>query len=283
VETALEPEGAPGVSALEVDVTAVLGRREPLDRLERSRTGRRARSLVSERKGKYDRHRLARHEDADIAFDATVRAAAVRGGAPISVRPEDLRRKVRRHRSPYAVCFVVDNSWSVHAERMVEKVKGIVLRLLEDATGHGDRVALVAFRGGLPEATVALPFTSSPALALRRLRAIPLSGQTPLADALRRARFVVRQELFKHPNSVPLLVVVTDGRPTVPLHHGADPLADVLAEGVALRRARLSCVVADTSGSERCAEELARVAHALYVPVAELAPEVLLDTLGQIA
>src|SRR5207342_2295160 len=94
VETALEPEGAPGVAALEVDVAGVLGRRPPLDRLERSRTGRRARSLVSERKGKYDRHRLARHEDADIAFDATLRAAAVRGGAPISVRPEDLRRKV---------------------------------------------------------------------------------------------------------------------------------------------------------------------------------------------
>jgi magnesium chelatase subunit D len=212
-----------------------------------------------------------------------VRAAAVRGGAPISVRPEDLRRKVRRHRSPYVVCFVVDNSWSIHAERMVEKVKGVVLRLLEDATGQGDRVALVAFRGGMPEATVALPFTSSPVLALRRLRHIPLSGQTPLADALRRARLVVRQELFKHPNSVPLVVVVTDGRPTVPLRRGAEPVADALAEGLALRRTRIPCVVADTSGNERCAHELARVARALYVPVAELAPEVLLDTLEQIA
>ena len=202
---------------------------------------------------------------------------------PLRVRPEDLRRKVRRHRSPYAVCFVVDNSWSVHAERMIEKVKGIVLRLLEDATGHGDRVALVAFRGGIPEATVALPFSSSASLALRRLRSIPLSGQTPLADALRRARFVVRQELFKHPNSVPLIVMVTDGRPTVPLHRGTDPAADALAEGIALRRARVPCVVADTSGSERCAHELARVANALYIPVADLAPDVLLDTLEQIA
>jgi magnesium chelatase subunit D len=283
VETALEPEGAPGVADLAVDLAAVFERKVPIDRLERSRAGRRARSLVTLRKGKYDRHRLARREDRDLAFDATVRAAAVRGGAPIVVRPEDLRRKVRRHRSPYAVCFVVDNSWSVHAERMVEKVKGVVLRLLDEATGHGDRVALVAFRGGIPEATVALPFTSSPALALRRLRRVPLSGQTPLADALRRARSLVRQELFKHPNSVPLVVVVTDGRPTVPLRRGADPYDDLLTEGAALRRARLTCVVTDTSGSERCAEELSRVAHALYIPIVDLAPEVVLDTLRQIA
>ena len=199
------------------------------------------------------------------------------------MRPEDLRRKVRRHRSPYAVCFVVDNSWSVHAERMVEKVKGIVFRLLEDATGHGDRIALVAFRGGVPEATVALPFTSSPVLAFHRLRRIPLSGQTPLADALRRARALLRQELHKHPNSVPLLVVVTDGRPTVPLHRGTDPAADVLAQGHALRRARVPCIVADTSTGDGCAEELARSARGLWLPVADLAPAVLLDTLEQIA
>ena len=136
---------------------------------------------------------------------------------PIGFAADDLRRKVREHRSPFAVCFVVDNSWSVHAERMVEKVKGVVFELLEDATRRGDQVALVAFRGGVPEATVALPPTSSLALARRRLEAIPLSGQTPLADALRRARLLLRGELVRHPNAVPLVVVVTDGLPTVPL------------------------------------------------------------------
>lgn len=190
---------------------------------------------------------------------------------------------MREHRSPYAVCFVVDNSWSVHAERMVEKAKGIVFRLLEDATGRGDRVALVAFRGGVPEATVALPFTSSPALAHRRLRKVPLSGQTPLADALRLGRVLLRQELSRHPNVVPLVVVVTDGRPTVPLRRDGDALADALAEARALRRARMPFVVADTSEGRGHAEELARAGGGLCMPVAALAPAVLLDTLDQIA
>jgi magnesium chelatase subunit D len=207
------------------------------------------------------------------------------GRAPLNVEAVDLRRKVRRHRSLFAVCFVVDNSWSVHAERMVEKVKGVVFRLLEEATAQGDRVALVAFRGGVPEATVVLPLTSSIPLARRRLRAIPLSGRTPLADALRRARILLRQERFKHTNAIPLVVVVTDGRPTVPLRAGGDPLRDVLAEARALRRAGMTCIVADAAppGSGSCAGEIARLSGGLALPVAELAPDVLLDVLERIA
>jgi magnesium chelatase subunit D len=180
---------------------------------------------------------------------------------------------------------VLDNSWSVHAERMVEKAKGLVFRLLEEATSHGDRIALVAFRGGVPEATVALPLTSSLALAHRRLEDVPLSGQTPLADALRRARLLLRQEVFKHSNAVPLVVVVTDGLPTVPLRLGGDPVADVLAEGRSLRRARVACLVADTSPAHApgCGVELAQASGGVCVPVAELVPVALVEALGQMA
>jgi magnesium chelatase subunit D len=260
-----------------VNAEVVFVRRLARDRVERSRPGRRARSLASHRKGKYSRHRLAALGASDVAVDATLRAAAMRGGtAPIRVEAVDLRRKVREHRSPFAVCFVVDNSWSVHAERMVEKAKGVVFRLLEDATGRGDKVALVAFRGGLPEATVALPFTSSLTAATRRLRHIPLSGQTPLADALRRARILLRQELSKHPNAVPLVVCITDGEATVPLRPGSDPSADALSEGQSLGRGRIGLVVADTSdGSRGCAAALARAAGGARIPVADLAPELL--------
>jgi magnesium chelatase subunit D len=260
----------------------VFGRRLARDRVERSLPGRRARSLASHRKGKYSRHRLAARAASDVAVDATLRAAAMRGGqAPIRVEAADLRRKVREHRSPFAVCFVVDNSWSVHAERMVEKAKGVVFRLLEDATGRGDKVALVAFRGGLPEATVALPFTSSLAAATRRLKRIPLAGQTPLADALRRARILLRQELSKHPNAVPLVVCITDGEATVPLRSGSNASADAVSEGQSLGRARIGLVVADTSdGTRGCAAELAHAAGGIRITIADLAPELLLELMG---
>jgi magnesium chelatase subunit D len=267
---------------------AVLGGQRRKDHLERAALGRRARSRVRLRQGKYSRHRLARRHDLDIAFDATLRAAAARAGrTPISVGAEDLRRKVREHRSPFAVCIVVDNSYSVHAERMVEKVKGLTFRLLEDSAHRGDKVALVAFKGGLPEATVALPLTRSRALALRRLRAIPISGRTPLADALERGRRLLRQERFKHQNAVPVLIAVTDGLPTVPLRPGGDPLADVLAEGRALRRAKVACIVVDASrpgaaAQASCGRELARASGGMHLPLAEVAPDAFLDVLGQI-
>jgi magnesium chelatase subunit D len=275
----------PAVEAVRVDVAQIFERKLPRDSLERARLGRRARSLVSLRKGKYARPRLPRGPVADVAVDATLRAAAIRQRrGPIAVEAGDLRRKLRFHRSPFAVCFVLDNSWSIHADRMVERAKGVVLRLLEDATTRGDRISLVAFRGGVPEATVVLPPTSSLALAYKRLRRIPLSGQTPLADALRRARIVLRQELFKYPNAVPLVVVVTDGLPTVPLVRGGDALGDVLAEARRLKRERILCVVADTApDAGGAAAEIARAAGGDHVLLEQLAAESLVDALERIA
>ena len=278
------PEGAPAVESIRVDPAQVFEHRRRLDRIERARLGRRARSFVGRRRGKYTRHRLARPGDHDLALDATLRAALVRAGrAPVEITREDLRRKIREHRSPFSVCFVVDNSWSVHAERMVEKVKGVVFELLEDATRRGDKVSLVAFRGGVPEATVALPPTSSRARARRRLEDIPLSGQTPLADALRRARLLLRGELLRHPNAVPLVVVVSDGLPTVPVRRGADPVADLLAEGRALRRARIGCVVAEVAEPEHgCATALAVASGGTCIPLSALAAGLLLEAVEEV-
>ena len=276
------------------------------DRLERAAAGRRARTLTSRRAGKYSRHRLARAGESDLALDATLRAAAVRGGsrgaasgagtvpgagAPtgsraIVVERADLRRKVREHRSPLAVCFVVDNSYSVQADGLVAAVKGLVFRVLEDATRRGDRVALVAFSGGTPEATVALRLTTSLPLAAQRLRDVPLSGRTPLADALRRARLLLRQELVRHPNAVPVVVAVTDGIPTAPLRPGGSALRDVLDEATRLRRSNVRLIVADASrpgGRSGCGADLAMAGGGVHLPLAGLAPESFARLLEELA
>ncbi|MEZ5101040.1 MAG: VWA domain-containing protein [Thermoleophilia bacterium] len=197
----------------------------------------------------------------------------------LAVESGDLRRKVRTHRSPFAVVFVVDNSYSIHADQMVERVKGLALELLEDATARGDRVALVCFKGGVPEGTVALPLTRSMAQAHQRLAEIPLSGRTPLADALRRARLLLRQEVVKHRNAVPVLVLISDCLPTVPLRPGGDPLLDLLGEARRLRTAKVVTVVADAmppgGRSPSAAPQVAEAAGGVCIPFAELAPGVL--------
>jgi magnesium chelatase subunit D len=216
-----------------------------------------------------------------------VRAAAVRrgrrGGA--AVEAEDVRRKVRASRVPFDVCFVVDNSYSLQAAALVEQVKGLAFRLLEDAVGRGDRVALVAFRSGVPRAVVALRPTGSLRLASERLREIPLSGRTPLAHALREARLLLRQEHFKRANARPIVVAITDGVPNVPLRPGGDAVTDALAAAGELRRAHIPLVIVDASrpGREGIGSGLAAAGSGLHLPIAEVAPEVFPAVLSTVA
>ncbi len=184
---------------------------------------------------------------------------------------------MREHRVPFEICFVVDNSYSLHADRLVEKVKGLVFGLLEDAAARGDRVSLVAFRSGVAEATIALRPTGSLRVASGALRAIPLSGRTPLPHALRLAGRLLRQELRKRRNARPLLVVVSDGLPNVSLRHGGDPFVDVLAEARALRRVGIGLVIVDATPPERsgaggCAEALALAGGGTLVRLVDLSP-----------
>jgi magnesium chelatase subunit D len=268
----------------------VYGRPARADRHERGAIGRRDRSLVALRRGKHSRHRFLRPGDADVAVDATLRAAAVRTGRrgdSFVVEEEDLRRRVREHRVPFEVCVVVDNSYSLQADRLVEKVKGLVYALLEDAVGKRDRISLVAFRSGIADAVVALRPTSSLRVAALRLREIPLSGRTPLPHALVVARRLLTQERAKRPNARPLLVVVSDGLPNVPLRPGGDALADVLAEGRALRRAGIACLVLDAStraqARHSCGAALADAARGEHLALGNVAPQAFLDSLVRIS
>ena len=251
------------------------------------------------RRGTYVRHRMTGAAGADIAFDATLRAAVARAGAaalrggdplgatdaggagPLRIAPTDLRRKVREQRAAFVVALVVDNSYSLAAEAMLEHAKGVAFALLSEAAHRRNRVALVAFRGGGDKAMVALAPTRSVRLVRERLENMPLSGRTPLADALRTAHRLLRQARHRHPSAVPLAVLVTDGRATVALHARGDAEADALAQAELLAAAGVRCVVVDTAvpGSPEAkaggARELARAARADRVPIADLTPDAL--------
>lgn len=282
---------APEIGA--VKVNAQLAYRFPKQRPPCSHfaIGRREEKIESLLRGKYARARLPDGGASDVALDATLRAAAVRvcreRAEALEVRPGDVRQKVRRHRSPYLVAFVVDNSWSMHVERTLEETKGVVMGLLKDARVFHDRVALIAFRHSRnPEAAVCLPLTSSYALATDRLRKIPLSGATPLPDGIRKAYRLLSQEVGKHHNAIPVLVTVTDGLPNIPLRRGGDPYRDVSLLCRRLRRDRISTIVVDTepSGPEAgrsCCREMAALSGGAYLPFSQLTSEAIHSILAQ--
>jgi len=249
----------------------------------RAAAGKRLEAVVTHKRGKYSRHRFERRPSSDVALDATLRAASARiagrGGGRLRVAPEDLRRKIRRHRSPYTLVFIVDNSWSIHVERTLETAKGVVLALLQDARTHRDRVALITFRHSRrPDATLCLPPTRSYSSAARRLARIPLTGSTPLPDAMSKAYRVLHQTRIQYRNAIPVLAVISDGLPNVAIHPQNDPYEEIRSICKQLRREGIFTIVVDTEPGGRDGErsncrEMASLTDGSYLKLSELSLE----------
>ena len=191
----------------------------------RRHAGRRSRTRTDRKRGRYIQARPANGRSSDIAFDATLRAAApfqkersdMRKKLAFAIRPDDLMRKVRVRRSANLVLFLVDASWSMAVTERMEATKGAILSLLTDAYQRRDRVGLITFQKD--RATLVLSPTNSTQLAQKALEDIPVGGKTPLTAGLYLAYKVLRQEHALHPDVVPLLVVLTDGAGNVSMGH----------------------------------------------------------------
>lgn len=188
----------------------------PLDKLTRKNAGRRSRTRTDRKRGRYIMARPA-NGSTDIAFDATIRAAAPfqRQRAErlkhvaFAIEKHDLQRKVRVKRMANLVLFLVDASWSMAVAERMNATKGAILSLLADAYQRRDRVGLIVFQKD--RATLVLPPTNSIQLAQRALVDIPVGGKTPLSAGMFMAVDVLRREKQLHPDIQPLLIVLTDG------------------------------------------------------------------------
>ncbi len=242
--------------------------------------GRRGRRSTgpARRRGRYVRARPWRAgvPVADLALDATLRAAAARRARPLPLQRADLRRKERRSRQAYLILFVVDGSWSMAVARRMEATKGAVLSLLTQAYQHRDWVGMITFRR--QDARLVLPPTRSVALARRALRDLPVGGKTPLAAGLRLAYRIFHQARRSHPELRPLLVLLTDGAGNVPLQPGGDPLQDAYRMAEALARAQIPGVVINLEHPQFDQGLADTLAQHLRAPVLRL-PDLRADTL----
>jgi Mg-chelatase subunit ChlD len=178
--------------------------------------GRRSQTRTDRKRGRYVQACAAPGDPSDLAFDATLRAAAPfqrqrrrTDGPALAVSSEDYQRKVRVRRAANLVLFVVDASWSMAVAERMQATKGAVVSLLTDAYQRRDRVGLVVFQKNA--AHVILPPTNSVELARKALGEIPVGGKTPLSAGLRVAHEVIVRELKQHPDLMPLMVLLTDG------------------------------------------------------------------------
>jgi len=213
----------------------------PLDRLTRKKAGRRSQSYTERKRGRYIQARPAKGKTDDLAFDATLRAAApyqkqrhdLRKRVAFAIRPSDFQRKVRVKKTANLVLFLVDASWSMAVAERMSATKGAILSLLTDAYQRRDRTGLAVFQKD--RATLVLPPTNSIQLARRALADIPVGGKTPLSAGLYLAYQIIHQEILLHPNVMPLLILLTDGAGNVsmsglPPQEEAHRIANMIAD-----------------------------------------------------
>lgn len=213
----------------------------PLDQLTRKESGRRSETRSDRKRGRYIQSRPAHGDYSDIAFDATIRAAApyqkqreeMKDDLAFAIRDHDLQRKVRVQKTGNLILFVVDASWSMAVAERMRATKGAILSLLTDAYQRRDRVGLVVFQKDRAE--LILPPTNSTELAKKALADIPIGGKTPLSAGLSLAHEVIKKELISRPDTQPMMILLTDGVGNVSMtpmapQEEAYKIADQIAE-----------------------------------------------------
>lgn len=274
-----ESEGCDQEKVSDIDTTFPFIRMAlslPQDRQERRGSGKRSVTRTVTKQGRYVRSGIPSGQVTDLAFDATLRAAAPyqkfrnKDKCAIAIEREDLRQKIREKRIGSTFLFVVDASGSMGARERMRAVKGAVCAMLQDAYQKRDQVGLIAFRRQTAE--VLLPITRSVDLAQKCLRHLPTGGKTPLAEGLAAALKVLASRQQKDQEMKPVLVLVTDGRANTTVT-GGDGMADALKIAGKIHMAGVHSVVIDTESDFvklGLARTVAREMGATYYSLREL-------------
>lgn len=245
-------------------------------------TGKRLKVRSHSSRGRYIRATLPKQRTEDLAFDATLRAAAAHpkgdSALMVSVREDDIRVKVREQRTGATILFLVDASGSMGAMRRMGIVKGAVLSLLSDAYEKRDTVGIIAF--AKDKAETLLPLTRSVDLAQKCLRKLHTGGKTPLAHGLQAAYQMLKTDRLRNPGAQQYLVIVSDGKTNVPLYSGsaADDAQNVAKR---LRAEPIQALVLDPEEGFMqfgMAKKLAQTLNAEYIPLKIRSGQVLGDT-----
>ncbi len=245
-------------------------------------SGRRSKTVSDTKKGRYIGFYIPKDKNYDIAFDATLRAAAPhqrfrdKNGLALSIQSQDIRQKKREHRVGNTIFFAVDASGSMGAKKRMIETKNAVLSLLYDAYQKRDRVGLIAFRKD--KAEILLPVTRSIDLAQKRLQSLPTGGRTPLSKGIRLALQMIYSEKIKDNDMVPLLILITDGK--VNDKDSETPYKDVISISDEAAKKDIPSIVIDTENSAfplGIAKEIAEHMKSEYVKVQELKAQKIVD------
>lgn len=274
--------GASGLSTVAEIIASVMESLDDMDQVESVRlhqiagTGRRKNITVRKRTGRYRGFRIPKGKSTDLAFDATIRAAApyqrsrTDRGLSISIEQQDIREKIRMKRDSCSFLFAVDVSGSLVDTGMMADIKNGVKAMLMDSYVQRDRVALLTFRTG--EVTISVPFTRSVEHICDTLENTTAGDGTPLGAALLLIRDYLLNYLRKNPTERCFVIMITDGDATDPVIRG-DPTRELKKMAPLMKIPNTEWIVVDSSlyiGRVNHAQKLADLLEGKYIRLEDL-------------
>ncbi len=209
--------------------------------------------------GRPVRSRIPTRELGSLHIPSTVLAAVARtgrtSGGPIEITKEDLRESVFTGRTPLTIILVIDVSLSMKGS--MAQVREFLERLESETRGSKDRTGIVAFKdSGAVE--IQAPTTNWNKI-YRALGRLKMSGLTPLAEAVKKSLETIHRERMRNNNIEPLLIIVSDFSPNIPLaqsvgpgHTRFTPVQDLVRTARLVRKAkvRLAAINVDPEQSK---------------------------------
>jgi len=232
-----------------------------------SRKGRREMAISNDMSGRYVRAKIPEGRIRDVAFDATIRAAAPYqrsredNGLAFRIMSQDVRTKVRERRSGCTIMFMVDASGSLGVRKRMSAVKGAVMSMLKDSYVRRDRIGLMMFRRDSAE--IILPPTRSVEYSFKMLEDLPTGGRTPLSQALVKVSDYMGSYVRSHKGERCHVVLITDGHANVPLSDGMDATEEARRLASDIHVPDLGWVVIDASARYSIMDEAERLAAEL--------------------
>lgn len=205
-----------------------------------STAGKRAESITTLHRGRPWGWKIPKGKPLDIHLPATIRAAAKHQrhrephqGTTLRISFEDVREKLRVYKAPMTLIFVIDLSGSMMFN--LEASKEALLRLHRDAYRYRDKVGIVALKD-TRAVVVQHPITNLGVVA-NKLFGLKISGFTPLAAGMLKARDVLKETRRRDRATIPVIVIITDGNANVPLYRSLETgkLRNFEEVGIALR------------------------------------------------
>ncbi|KZX15733.1 ATP-binding protein [Methanobrevibacter filiformis] len=192
-------------------------------------------------KGKYVKSKNSKGNPTDIAIDATIRSAILHSkNGNIKVKKEDLKEKIRKHKSNGLIALVIDLSGSMVSEEKVNKIKSIINLIIKNVNKHKDKLVVIGFKG--KDSEIIIPNTKRPLSFSHKLDEITVGGTTPTASGLYKGLEILKREMVNK-EYVPILMLLSDGMPNVGLKN--HPVRDVLDIGHEIKKNNIYTIIID--------------------------------------